>query len=250
MRRPRVGLNIAVYVTFVLLSVCSLAEAQQGDRVAVVRGDLSGSAHIMLENLGEKVDDYQQNADLWDKLDSYWLIWVGWPNSNAAVRKDFADNGDKFQDWLKAGGAFVATTASSDIHEIYELLPGKVRTHNTHSSRETAHVVAKDHPIVNEPNDITDDKYYTGWAWTAGDTYSEWEGYTVITTETDKKDSEPSWLVHESMPIVVTTIQPTWSGHMHPKMVENILEYVRNVEMAVKPDGKLTSTWGSIKIVR
>ena len=244
----KANLAVSVHIVFALLVICNFAEAQQGDMVAVVRGDVSGSAHIMLQNLGEKVDDYPQNADLWDKLGSYWLIWVGWTNSNPAVRTDFADNGEEFQNWLKAGGAFVATTASSDIHEIYELLPGKVRTHNTHSSRETAHVVAEDHEIVNEPHDITDDAYYAGWAWTAGDTYTEWEEYTVITTETEKENSEPSWLVHESMPVVVTTIQPTWSGHMHPKMTENILDYVKTLETAVEAASKLATTWASVKI--
>lgn len=221
--------------------------AQQGDKVAVVRGDASGSAHIMLQEMGETVDDYLQNADLWDKAEEYWCIWVGWPNSNMTVRRDFEDNGDTFKTWLEAGGAFVATTASSDIHEIYELLPGKVRTHNQHSSREQAFVVAPDHQIVNEPNDITDDNYYTGWAWTAGDNYAEWEGYIVITTE-DKAGEKPSWLVHESMPIVVTTIQPTWSGHMHPKMTENIWHYVKTFESSpVKSRSKLATTWAELK---
>ncbi|MFQ6039765.1 MAG: hypothetical protein ACE5PV_02820 [Candidatus Poribacteria bacterium] len=238
---------LVIIVCLTILGIASHSIAQHGNKVAVVRGDLSGSAHIMLKNLGEKVDDYPQNADLWGKAKDYWCIWVGWPNSNVTVRNDFKKNGDTFKAWLKAGGAFVATTASSDIHEIYELLPGKVRTHNQHSSREQAHVVAKNHKIVNEPNDITDDAYYAGWAWTAGDNYAEWEGYIVITTE-DKAGKMPSWLVHESMPIVVTTIQPTWSGHMHPKMVENIWHYVKTFKAtSVASQGKLASTWGDVK---
>lgn len=234
-----------IYITM-LLCIISYNMAQQGNKVAVVRGDASGNAHIMLQNLNEEVDDYQQNADLWDKVADYWCIWVGWSNSNATVRKDFADNDNTFKTYIENGGAFVATTASSDIHEIYELLPGTVRTNNQHSSREQAFVVAKDHPIVNEPNDITNDDYYTGWAWTAGDNYVQWEEYVVITTE-DNAGKKPSWLVHESMPIVVTTIQPTWSGHMHPEMVENIWYYVKNLEMSVKPDDKLATTWAGLK---
>ena len=242
-------LMVLICVMFAGVSICSFTQAQQGDKVAVVRGDLSGSAHIMLGNLGETVDDYPQNADLWGEAKNYWLIWLGWPNSNANVKKGFVDNGDTFQKWIKDGGAFVATTASSNIQDIYELLPGKVRTNNAHSSIEQAFVAAPEHKIVNEPHDITDDAYYTGWAWTAGDTYTEWEEYTVIATQTDKVDGPPMWLVHEELPIVVTTIQPTWSGHMRPKMTENILEYVRGIELSVKPTDKLAATWAGVKTI-
>lgn len=236
-----------ICVTFTLLLICGAAEAQEGDKVAVVRGDVSGSAHIMLMDLGEDIDDYPQNADLWDKLDTYWLIWVGWPNSNAAVKKAFKDNGDEFQAFLAAGGAFVATTASSNIQDIYELLPGTVRTTNAHGSIEEAHLVDAGHTIVNKPNDIADDDYYTAWAWTAGDIYTEWDEYTVIATKQEDPEGEPLWLVHEEFAIVVTTMQPTWSGHMRPEMVENILEYVRGIELSVEPTGKLAATWGKIK---
>lgn len=236
-----------IYVTFTLILICSTTEAQHGNNVAVVRGDLSGSAHIMLGNLGEQVDDYPQNADLWDKAESYWLIWVGWPNSNAAVKQGFKDNGDTFQAWLAAGGAFVVTTGSSNIQEIYELLPGTVRTTNAHGSIEEAHIADPNHKIVNEPNDVTDDAYYVNWAWTAGDVYTEWDEYKVIATRQDDPEGDPMWLVHEELAIVVTTMQPTWSGHMKPEMTENILEYVRNIEVSVEPTDKLAATWGSIK---
>ena len=63
-----------------------------------------------------------------------------------------------------------------------------------------------------------------GWAWTAGDRYTEWDGYTIIATETDKNDSPPLWLVHEEYPVSVTTIQPTWSGHMKAEIVETAIK--------------------------
>ncbi|MGQ9608421.1 MAG: hypothetical protein ACUVWN_03905, partial [bacterium] len=218
---------VFIIAVFFILSTNSLSIAQRGEKVAVVRGDLSASTQIMLSDLGEKVDDYQLNADFGDKLKEYWLIWVGWSNSNATVKSDFKKNRDKVLAFIKAGGAFVADTASSNMQEMYEALPGRARTNNAHSSIETAHVVAKDHKIVNDPNDITDDAFYSNWAWTAGDRYTEWEEYIVIATETSKKDSLPLWLVHKDYPVVVTTIQPTWSGHMRPKMVQNIWKYVK-----------------------
>lgn len=237
----------AVCIISAVSLVCGVSLSQKGPKVAAVRGDLSASTHIMLKDLKEDVDDYGLNADLFGKLKDYWLIWVGWSNSNGTVRQDFAKNGKVFQDYLKAGGAFVMDTASSDIHEIYELLPGKVRTNNIHSSIETSHVVDKKHPIVNKPNNITDDAFYAGWAWSAGDTYTSWDDYVVITTKEDKNNSPPTWVIHKSLPIVVTTLQPTWSGHMRPKMVENIHFYVKNFKLSVDSKDKLPLTWASVK---
>lgn len=194
-----------------LMLVVTSATAQSGPKAAAVHGEASASNHIMLGNLGEDVDDYLGSADLWGSKADYWVIWIGWSNGNITVRNDFADNGDEFQGWMADGGAFVGTTFTSDMHEVYELLPGVVATRNQHSAIETAHVVDTAHPIVNEPNDIIDDDDYTAWAWTAGDVYTEWEEYTVIATQTDDVDSPPMWLVHESLPVVVTTMQPTWS---------------------------------------
>jgi hypothetical protein len=227
------------------------ARAQKGAKVAVVRGDASASTHIMMQNLKETVDDYLGGANLWAKKKDYWLIWIGWSNGNAAVRQDFAKNGKDFQKWIADGGAFVGDTFSSDMHEIYELLPGKVATRNQHASIETGHVVDKTHPLVTTPNDITDDKFYANWAWTAGDIYTSWEGYTVVATQDDKKDSPPLWLVHNELPVVVTTMQPTWSGHMRPPMVENIWHYVKNFKpQAVNPGDKLPVTWAKVKSTR
>lgn len=217
------------------------------DNVAVVRGDLTGSAHVLLADLGEEIDDYPGNADLWDNLDTYWLIWVGWSNSNATVNASFKDNGDEFQAFLAAGGAFVVTAGSSNIQEIYELLPGTVRTNNAHGPIEEVYVADPEHPLVNNPHDITDAAYYAAWAWTAGDIYTEWDEYKVIATKQDDPAGDPMWLVHEEFAIVVTTIQPTWSGHMKPEMTKNILEYVRSIEVSVEPIGKLSTIWGSIK---
>jgi len=234
----------------VLLTMLAAGEAwaQKGPKVAVVRGDASASTHIMLENLKETVDDYLGGANLWPKKKDYWLIWIGWSNSNAAVRQDFAKNAKEFQSWLDAGGAFVGDTFSSDMHEIYELLPGKVATRNQHAPIETGHVVDKKHPLVTTPNNITDDKFYANWGWTAGDFYVSWEDYTVIATVDDSKNSPPLWLAHNYLPIVVTTMQPTWSGHMRPPMVENIWYYVKNFKgRAVEPTGRWTVTWGKIK---
>jgi len=242
-------LGIFSVMIFALLLFVSLAIAQQGNKVAVVRGDLSASTQIMLADLGEDVDDYQLNADFGDKLSDYWLIWVGWSNANGTVKADFKKNQDKILEFIKAGGAFVADTASSNMQEMYEALPGTVRTNNAHGDIETAHIVALDHPIVNDPNDITDDGIYMGWAWTAGDRYTEWDGYTIIATETDKNDSPPLWLVHEEYPVSVTTIQPTWSGHMKAEIVENIWKYVKNWRAkAVSSKDKLATTWADVKI--
>lgn len=233
----------------ILLMLCNFpAVAQKGPKTAAVRGEASSSNHIMLKDLKEDVDDYLGNADLWTKKKEYWLIWIGWSSSNAAVRKDFKDHGAEFQKWMTDGGSFVGDTFSSDMHEIYELLPGKVRTQNQHASIETGHVVDKKHPIVTVPNDITDDKFYANWAWTAGDIYTDWDEYIVIATREDKAKSPPLWLIHEKMPIVVTTMQPTWSGHMRPKMVENIWHYVKNFKpAAVDASKKLPLTWAKIK---
>lgn len=227
--------------------VSSVSLSQKGPKVATVRGDLSASTHIMLQDLKEDVVDYPANADLFGKIKDYWLIWVGWSNSNGVVRQAFAKNGKDFQEYLRVGGAFVMDTASSDMHEIYELLPGKVRTNNIHSSIETSHVVDKKLSIVNKPNDIADDAFYANWAWSAGDTYTSWDDYIVVTTKEDKNNSPPTWVMHKSLPIVVTTLQPTWSGHMRPKMVQNIHFYVKNFKLAVDPKDKLPLTWAKVK---
>lgn len=53
----------------------------------------------------------------------------------------------------------------------------------------------------------------------------------------------------KNYPVVVTTIQPTWSGHMRPKMVQNIWKYVKTWKpQVVDYKHKLATTWADIKI--
>ena len=210
------------------LAVCcgSLAHAQ---KVAAVRGHTGSSVGDMLAVYADEVITYGEGSanisGMWADLDSFDMIWLGFPNNNAGVFDTFTANADAFQAWLTKGGKFVATTASSDVHQVYDLMPGTVATQNQHRANEAAQVVDPSHALVTMPNDISDDAYYTAWAWTSGDIYTAYDGYDVIASETN---GDPSWIVHKSMPIVLTTIQPTWSGHQRPEMVQNIFEYVQN----------------------
>jgi len=219
-------------LTILCLAVCfsSFAYAQ---KVAAVKGHVSSSVETMVAEYATEVVTYGEGAadisEMWADLDSFDIIWLGYPGNNAAVFDTFTANADAFQTWLAKGGKFVATTASSDVHQVYELMPGTVATQNQHRSCETAHVVDPSHPIVTMPNDISDDAYYDAWGWTSGDIYIEYDGYDVITRETDNANSGPTWIVHKSKPIVLTTIQPTWPDHAHPEMVQNIFEYVQSM---------------------
>ena len=215
-------------LTVLCLAVC-LSSVAYAQKVAAVKGHASSAVGTMVAVYATEVITYGAGAAdisaMWPDLDSFDMIWLGFPNNNAGVFDTFTANAEAFQAWLDRGGKFVATTASSNIQQVYELMPGTVATQNQHRSFEAAHVVDPSHPIVTMPNDISDDAYYDAWAWTSGDIYLAYDGYDVIASETN---GDPTWIVHKSMPIVLTTIQPTWSGHPHPEMVQNIFEYLVN----------------------
>ncbi len=234
----------------ILVVFGSLAPLAHAQKVAAVRGNCGSSVADMVVVYADEVVSYgdaaQNIEEVWKDLNTFDIMWIGFPNSNP-VFNTFTAHKEEFLNWLKKGGKFVATTASSDIHQLYELLPGTVRTQNQHRRFEAAHIIAKNHDIVRKPNDISDDAYYTFWAWTSGDFYTQTDEYIVIATET-AQGNNPTWLVHASQPVVVTTIQPTWSEHPHPKMVENMFEYVMNFNAhPVNFKVKLAATWGTLK---
>jgi hypothetical protein len=234
-RRKQMGKKgLLIYLTCVVLCIglSTSVLAQAGKKaVAINLGD--GAKGINKVYQDEKIDfdeyDIGTIEKMWGNLDSYWLIWVGWLGSGGAtnISGSFAKHQKEIGAWIEAGGAFAADTAySPDYPELFQSLPDSPDSDGLLQDQESAIIVAKSHPIVNKPNDITDDKFYASWGWSAGGKFIKTAGYDIIATSADGK---PIWIVHKKLRISLTTLACTW-GSFHPnhiKMPQNIIEYFR-----------------------
>ncbi len=103
----------------VLCFVVCLSSVAYAQKVAAVRGHGGSAVGDMVAVYATEVITYGTAAadisGMWADLDSFDIIWLGFPNNNAGVFDTFAANAEAFQAWLNGGGKFVATTASSNI---------------------------------------------------------------------------------------------------------------------------------------
>lgn len=209
-----------------------------------------------LKALDLKTDSYTKANidDMWKKLDSYTIIWVGSmgrAGDGDEIDKSFDKHKGEFLEWLNNGGIFAMwLTSGPNVKRIFALLPGSPEANLVYEQHRQVHIVDPDHPIVTEPNDISKDDWYSNWNWTATDVFTKTEGYEVIAVSPDDND-QPMWIVHPKLRISLTTIGGTWSAWIPQRiaMPENTLTYLRSLPgtLSVERQGKLAVTWGSIR---
>ena len=243
------SLLISVILCIGLITSVSFAAEQKA--AAINFGDTAKGINKMFDNEGIKYDEYDIVTidKLWSSLDSYWIIWVGWLGSSGGknISSSFAKHKDQLGTWIQAGGAFATDTAySPDYPELYQSLPDSPNSDGLVQAQSSAKIVMKDHPIVNKPNDITDNKFYDNWGWTAGGKFIKTDGYDIIAVSADDK---PTWIAHKKLRISLTMMACTW-GAFHPnhiKMPQNIINYFQTLVIAVEKEDKLPVKWGQIK---
>jgi len=240
----------------ILTLLVSLPASAVDLAAAIDQHDGGGGVTIALSTLGIEVDSYTKVDidDMWGKLNLYTIIWIGGmgrAGDGDEVDLSFDEHKSEFLDWLENGGIFFAWfTSGPNVQKIFKLLPGSLEANWEYVQHSEVHIVNPDHPIVTEPNDISDDDWYSNWGWTATDVFTRTDGYDVIGVSPDDGD-QPMWIVHPELRIGLTTIAGTWSGWVVDRiaMPENTLEYLRTLPgtQPVEIQGKLAVTWGDIK---
>ena len=244
-------IQVTLFSILAIFAMSASAFAQAGNIAVVYFVNERAGVDDLLNELKVEHDSYTEAnvKNLWDKLGSYWLIWVGYlgvfnPGDDTIV-KSFVKHESEFKAWIDAGGALVKTISMTDTNGFFALLPDSPEVTKEVKACKEVEFPDDSHPILNQPNDVTKEEIYANWpAWIATGAFTEWDGYDLIVA---CADGNALWLLHKDKRVCLNTINCTCAMCPHIEMTENILEYMKAWPFAVEPLGKLATTWGGTK---
>ncbi|MBD3181845.1 hypothetical protein GF312_06110 [Candidatus Poribacteria bacterium] len=252
-----------LFALFLLVAIMPVAKA--ADIAVIDFADQWTQVRGLTQSLDEYGYDYDDITDDVEggnmDLDGYRLLFMSaMYTNNAALHQSVDNNAAAIHDFVDGGGIVIEPTQADQNEANVDWLPDGLLCVRSDPDPSVFTIEEPEHPVFNEPHKFTEDEF-SGWGhqgWPTGwEVITAQDGFDVLMVETGTNKPIIMEAEYGNGMFVMMCLAPDKyhvagnddnTKEMAGKLMENIMATWYDAFTPVESSGKLTASWGEIKV--